>query len=347
MKTLSAKTQLILVITAACLIVGGYYFWFWPSQVVNRSCVNTDIKTTEIKSSCFRAVNGTQTTCGKENQPLVAVMVEDFLTSRPQSGLSSAQLVYEAPAEAYIPRFLALFDLSEGLPKIGPVRSSRPYYIDLAIEYQSLYVHSGGSPAALERLKTDKAVVDLNEFFGYNTDYFWRDATRQAPHNLYTSSANLAQAVVDYKMSSTSNFRSWLFKDEAPATSTFKMVKVWFSEADLNYQVGWEYDIEENNYWRYHGDEQHKDDTNTAIKAKNVLVQVVKTKILDEIGRKELDLSSGGKAYLFRDGQRIVGNWKKINNRTIFFDEFEKEVEFNRGNIWIELVPQYTKLSME
>ena len=75
----------------------------------------------------------------------IAVMIDDLRAARPQSGLSSASVVWQAPAEGGIPRYMAIFQ--DTMPKsIGPVRSSRYYYIAWAAEWRAIYAHSGGSP---------------------------------------------------------------------------------------------------------------------------------------------------------------------------------------------------------
>src|SRR6478736_6059377 len=139
---------------------------------------------------------------------VIAVMIDDQFDARPQSGLSSASVVWQAPAEGGIPRYMALFQ--EGSPKaVGPVRSSRFYFVAWASEWKSVYVHVGGSPQALAFLHSSKgrggAVFDADGF-RYEGRYLWRVNTRSAPHNVYSDAKNLrtmARAVqakpVDYK----------------------------------------------------------------------------------------------------------------------------------------------------
>jgi len=127
----------------------------------------------------------------KVNPPIFAVQVENMVDARPLSGISKANLVYEAISEAGITRLLALYVKDNSVSEIGPVRSARPYYIDWASEYGALYAHSGGSPEAL-RVVSDYDVLDLNEFS--NGKYFWRSKSRYAPHNLYTSVELLGEA---------------------------------------------------------------------------------------------------------------------------------------------------------
>jgi hypothetical protein len=87
-----------------------------------------------------------------ENRRPLLIMIENHVDSRPQSGLSNADVVYEANSEGGITRFMGIFycNAVRGAASkydIGPVRSARTYFLDLASEYADypLYVHVGGS----------------------------------------------------------------------------------------------------------------------------------------------------------------------------------------------------------
>ena len=65
----------------------------------------------------------------------IAVMIDDLSPARPQSGFTAASVVWQAPAEGGIPRYMMVFQ--ENIPTdVGPVRSSRYYYIAWAAELQ-------------------------------------------------------------------------------------------------------------------------------------------------------------------------------------------------------------------
>src|SRR5581483_7848643 len=132
-------------------------------------------------------LTGVQVAPALAARPVTGIMIENSDFARPQSGLQDAGVVYEAIAEAGITRFLALYQDSS--PQyIGPVRSLRPYYIDFAAPFQASIVHVGGSPDALSEVKSG-GFRNLDEF--YNGDYFTRISARDAPHNVYTSFAEL------------------------------------------------------------------------------------------------------------------------------------------------------------
>ena len=121
----------------------------------------------------------------------IAVMIDDLSPARPQSGLQSASIVWHAPAEGGIPRYMAIF--ADTLPEdVGPVRSARLYFVQWASEWKAVYVHAGGSPQALATLasKGRGQLVYNADQFRYGA-YFRRVPDRFAPHNLYTTLANL------------------------------------------------------------------------------------------------------------------------------------------------------------
>src|SRR3989339_236076 len=122
-----------------------------------------------------RSLDGVYVSIGEENNYPVAVMIDNHPGARPQSSLARANLVYEAEAEGGITRYLAIYADLNDLKEIGPIRSARPYFIDLARETSALYVHVGGSAGALAMLAQNK-IPDMNEF--YNGKYFWRDTIR-------------------------------------------------------------------------------------------------------------------------------------------------------------------------
>ena len=120
-------------------------------------------------------------------------MVDDHPAARPQSGLSLADVVWHAPAEGGIPRYLAIYQSHLRKDLIGPIRSARVYFVLWASEWNALYGHSGGSPQALALLRREgqgEYVYDANEF-RYGGGAFRRESSRSAPHNVYTDAARM------------------------------------------------------------------------------------------------------------------------------------------------------------
>ena len=155
-------------------------------------------------------------------------MIENSLDARPQSGINQAGVIFEAIAEGGITRFITLYQ--EAQPQyVGPVRSLRPYYIDWAAAFDAPIAHVGGSPDALKQIRNGGK--DLDQFF--NPGAYWRQSTRAAPHNVYTSFKNMDKLnkAKGYK---SSKFTPWPRKEDSPLeTPTAATIKVSISSANF------------------------------------------------------------------------------------------------------------------
>jgi len=276
----------------------------------------------------------------------VAVVIDNYFLSRPPSGLNSAAVVYEAPVESNISRFLAIFS-PDNLPnKIGPIRSARPYLAELADEYRAIFIHAGGSPEALTDISNN--LYQINDVNGITADgvYFWRDAVRAAPFNLYTSSQNISKFASDNNIDNTADFSSWIFKDEPTEkpTLTAKVISIDNKSAGYFESITWRYDETKSCYLKYlvnnDTDQTYVDDQGNQICTKNLILQYTSVTTIDQIGRKKIDLDNGGTAKVYQDGQEIDGTWQKKNDRTRFYESSGQEIELLRGNTWVEIMPQ-------
>ncbi|MDD5110130.1 MAG: DUF3048 domain-containing protein [Patescibacteria group bacterium] len=264
----------------------------------------------------------------------VGVMVENHIDARPQFGLDSAVMVYEAPAEGGISRYLAIFPSNRLPEKIGPVRSVRPYYIDWAEEWDATLFHSGGSPDALAELKRDH-LPNLDEI-SYNGRYYWRDDARVRPHNLFTSGALITQALTDYHLPTTSDVVLWPSVAESPVSerpADYPVVRI--ATLDSDYCVGYRYEQADNRYERWLGGERHRTADGTQLYAKTVVVQGITGQVLDREGRLKLDTDSSGPAVVFTDGKTLPGHWERTNLRTVFSDESGDRIAVPAGPVWI------------
>lgn len=298
-----------------------------------------DSKKREIRfcTDCRRRyIDGVLVQSGGENIFPVAVMIENHTDARPQSGLARANLVFEAEAESGITRFLAVFADGENLKEIGPIRSARSYYVEWAREFSPLYVHCGGSPEALAKIIKDK-VFDFNEF--YKGDYFWRDGSRYAPHNVYTSS-KLLDGYLDGKKMEKGEFEPWEFKDDLPLEKRTESEPIRIRFRTEDYSVEWKYDKDMDDYVRYMGGKQHKDKNGDEIRAKNIAISYIKSQVYDGAGRLKMENIGSGKAVICLDGKCEEGFWEKKTglSRMRFYDKMKEEIKFNAGATWIEII---------
>lgn len=342
-KLLSA-TKLALVVLALSS-AGLFLYFFQPSwfkidfyKTEEVTPVVEQVATTTATTTCLdcvrRQIDGVMVAKEFEKTQLYAVMIDNFSTARPQAGLSNASLVYEAPAEGGVTRYLAIFAPDSAPAEIGPVRSARSYFLNWAKELGAIYVHVGGSPEALELAK-NLGTNDLNEF--YKGSYFWRSNDRSAPHNVLTSGEKLT-GYQKLKSENVLEFATWQFKDAATSTtSVASQINIKYSDG---YNVYWQYQPETNSYLRYLDGTAHVDASGTNISAKNIVIHLSSFKVTDDKLRLEMSSSLSGKALLCQDGVCSMGNFKKNSpsSRAKYYNKNGEEFIFNAGQTWIEVV---------
>lgn len=309
----------------------------------------------------------------EKRRPLT-VMIENHADARPhQWGLSRADIVYEAVAEGGITRFLAVFYCRAAAEdtRVGPVRSARVYYMDFASEYGAdpLYVHAGGANGFKENRDTPikaralEKIADLGWQLYNDLNYdsvglptFLRDNELYAQgiaweHTLFSTTEKLWElahkrgldAVSKENIKWDSAFVPWKFKDDASEEGQTTNISFDFWANYNDYHVEWKYDAATNSYLRENGLAPHRDSNNgEQLKARVVIIQFAKEEgPLDHNKHMYYSLYGKGRAIVFQDGHALEANWTKKDrqSRTIFADSKGKEILFNRGQIWIELLP--------
>ncbi|HRY36540.1 MAG TPA: DUF3048 domain-containing protein [Candidatus Magasanikbacteria bacterium] len=333
--------DLVFIFTSLCLV--GFLFWqFGSDSTTWFSSEKTEEKSAEKKPAYIDKLTGIGTDNFEDSNPVpLAIMIDNHPEAFPISGLNEAKVIYEAPVEGNMTRFMAIFAQNQTANKVGPVRSARPDYLDWAQEYGiPLYMHCGGSPDALSRLKTERGLIDFNEF--YNGSYFWRDSTRLAPHNLYTSSSLWQSAWEKYGKESF--WQSFTFGQNNSTTPAVE-IEVAYSG---NFKVGWKYNYLKKNYERYFRGEKFLDDKNDPIFAQTIIIVKNKTKVLDEVGRLSIYNIGSGDAYILSGGRMIKGQWRKSKAefRTRFYDDFGAELSVPPGKIWFMSVPTEKEITI-
>ena len=302
----------------------------------------------------------------EKHRPL-GVMIENHQEARPQSGLSYADVVYEAVAEGGITRLLAVYYCQDaGI--IGPVRSARTYFLDFISEYGDypLYAHVGGAntPGPADALGQIgdygwKLYNDLNEFsISYPTfkrDYDRLGRTVATEHTMYSSTDKLwTYAAKKRKLTNKDedgnswdeNFVKYSFKEDTKETERPASQAITFNfwEGYNDYEVVWTYDKTTNLYIRTSGGAPHKDKNNDKqITAKNVVVLFMTERRANDGYEGNLHMLYGtkgtGRAAIFLDGQEIKGTWSKKDrtSRLILRDNRGREIKINRGPIWFAI----------
>ncbi|MDO8513245.1 MAG: DUF3048 domain-containing protein [bacterium] len=343
------KKILLIVGIAAMLIAISIlaYLRYYPSQK------QTTKKETPKKESPAAAkpaeppkpilaeapLDGTMVDPSIANRHPLAIIIENHPQARPQTGLTDASIVYETLVEGGITRFMAIY--GPVIPaKVGPVRSARTYYVDWAEEYDAFYAHWGGANDALHKI-ANNSVKDIDAM-KIGQPYFWRDSSRSAPHNGYTTTAKLYEYSVKRGWPQTGSFTAYKFKDDAPVAErpASGTLSIDFS-GNSTYAVKFTYNPSTNSFLRFQAGSPHKDRVSgVQIAPKNIVVQYVSE--IYKSGKKDHDAQTigSGNAKSFIDGKMTLTTWSKSSSksRTEFKDSAGNLITFNRGQTWIAVV---------
>ncbi len=281
----------------------------------------------------------------------IAVMVDDQWAARPQSGFTEASVVWHAPAEGGIPRYMMIF--AEGDPtSVGPVRSARLYFVQWAAEWNAVYVHVGGSPQAMAILREKgrgQLVYDADQFRWGGT-YLWRTTDRFAPHNVYSDGKRLRALGGKVGAAPLEDAEPvWKFAPDAaldlrPAGSR---IDVAYRQGALSYH----YDRRSNTWRRYVDGKVQRDRANDKVVApKNVVVMEVRFGTLGagQHGRLEAANIGSGRAWIATNGAIVRGTWKKTSvvSPTRFFDRAGKPVTLTRGQTFVQVIESGTPVKV-
>ena len=283
----------------------------------------------------------------KSKEPIdfypVVVMIDNAYNIRPQHGLEQADIIYEAFAEGNITRLMAIFDNNKNIEKVGPVRSARPYFMDWASEYGGVYMHVGGSPEALSEINSYD-FVNIDQI-GASEIYFWRDENLEAPHNVFTSTANWLRVGEIKEVNNCDQSIIWNFVD---AKENYAISPADFSiDYSPAYKVDWKFNDKINLYQRWQGGDEFLFADGNQVTATNIIVQIVPSKIIDTKERRSMDTISGGQVYIFNNFGLQEGQWLRGEGRTRFIDASGEELKLIPGKTWLQIVPSAEMMSIE
>ena len=287
----------------------------------------------------------------KGNERPIAVMIDNHKAALPQAGLNSAYMVYEIIVEGGESRLMALFKSSD-TDIVGPVRSSRHYFLDYALENDAIYVHYGWSPKA----KSDISTLSVNNINGIyeSASSFWRVKDKTSPHNVVTSTKKILEISKRKGYATTSTKKSVLnytskeveLSDGIDATN----IKLPYSKT---YSVSYKYDTETKKYTRYYNKTLQKDwTTKEEVKTKNIIITFAKNSQLnDGSGKDRQNLADVGtlNGYYITNGKAIKIKCYKSSRRdqTVYKDLEGNEIKVNDGNTFVQIVPIDANVTIE
>ncbi len=276
----------------------------------------------------------------------VAVMIENTKACLPQYGISNAGIIYECVVEGGITRMMAIFDDYSGLEQLGNVRSSRPYYVMFASEYDAIYCHAGGNPAAFELI--DGGLVDnldVNALDGKTKGKNVGYRTGKGEHTLYTYSDGIDMGIekAGYDMTLPSDYQPHFnFAEEGNSLTDGEDCQA----IDLYYFTNsprWVYNESDGLYYRYefnNGKNKQVDAiTGDQLTAKNIIIENVEW--FTYTGSQYLGYLMSyntGTGKFITNGKMVDITWSKDadNDITHYYYTNGEEIQLNVGTTWIQ-----------
>ncbi|MCR5702818.1 MAG: DUF3048 domain-containing protein [Lachnospiraceae bacterium] len=280
----------------------------------------------------------------KPHRP-VACMINNLKEALPSSCTKHADIIYECMVEGGITRIMPIFSEYSDLEKLGSVRSARHYYINIANEYDAIYVHYGQSKPAKKML--EKGAIDNINGMTYDAG-FYRDNARVAPHNAYTTGERIVQGIADMGYSDQykeTHEKVLSFNEEdtdLESTQDANTVHVNFSNYSQPYFI---YNAETKLYDRYeYGAPQvdnMADENDNILQFKNIIVQQSAYECINpKNDLQELTQVGEGTGFYITNGKAIPIKWSKSSkkSKTKYTTEDGQELLLNPGKTWISII---------
>lgn len=293
------------------------------------------------------------------NRRPIAVMIPNNSPAMPQYGISRASIIYEAPVEGRITRLMAVFEDFDDLDRIGPVRSSRDYFVYVAMGYEAIYCNWGLARPYVEELINRDTVQNISagvagihnpadkafdrvsrpgyadEFRGYlfidgmlkeaeRLGYDWEYDDAYVPPFTFVADGSKAQEN---------------YKDNEDALSIYPGGSEGNKGGYGAYNPHFEYNEQDGLYYRFQNGEKQIDEIdNSQLAVANVVFQYCHGEVRDDHDYLAFGVHGEGDAIVFTGGKVIKGTWKRYGGDATpakFYDENDEEILFNQGKTWV------------
>jgi len=278
----------------------------------------------------------------------LAVKVDNYLTARPQTGLTAADIIFEEPVEGGITRYVAVFQC-HGASVVGDVRSARAIDVGILGEFgHPLIVHVGGIQPVIDSI----AASPLKDFeLGDYTSVMQHPAGRVAPYDTYTSTTAVWRMRPTASQPPQSVFS---YSQTVPVGTPVQSVSIPFSNVA---PVVWKYDANTRRFLRFYSATPDTLTNGVQNSASNVIVQFIGISYGPWVENSEggvevqanLATNASGRAIVFRDGVEIPAQWSRatLSQATSFTTTSGQPIAMQPGNTWVELVPTTVNVTTE
>lgn len=328
-----------------------------PEQIADESVI-TEREVVDGKKQSY--LTGEWKDVAVVDRRSMAVMIPNNKQALPQYGISKASIIYEAPVEGRITRLMAIFEDYDDLDHIGPVRSSRDYYVYEAMAYDSIYVNWGlAVPFVGPIINTDRidnvsqAVEGIDkpaqEAFdrisrsGYATEftgYVFMDGYEDAVERLQYATTYEEHGRFVQAFTFANDGHRAEYADYPDATKVYPGGTSKNSGGYGNANPCFTYNAEDGLYYRSQFAQKHIDEMNNEqLAVSNVIFKICHGEVHEPKDKDYLafGVHGEGEAYIFTNGKVIKGTWKRNSDYepNLFYDDKGNEIVFNQGKTWI------------
>lgn len=289
----------------------------------------------------------------------IAVMIPNNKPAMPQYGISKASIIYEAPVEGRITRLMAVFEDFDDLDRIGPIRSSRDYFIYVAMGYEAVYCNWGLARPYVEELINRDTVQNIsasvagiynpaNEAYdrvsrpGYAeefTGYLFIEGMLEAAERLEYDWDYDDAYVPPFTFAAEGVKAEENYEDADTATLIYPGGTEGNQGGYGAYNPYFEYHEDDGLYYRYQdGKEQIDEIDGSQLAVSNVVFQYCHGEVRDDHDYLAFGVHGEGDAIVFTGGKVIKGTWMRYDGDATpakFYDENGDEIIFNQGKTWI------------
>ena len=277
------------------------------------------------------------------NRP-VMIMINNLKACRPQWGLTTPDVVFETVTEGGITRMLWMYADKSRIPeKVGSVRSTRHYYIQLARGYDAIFIHWGGSTYAYNAIK--QGVIDNVDGMSSGR-YFDRDRSRgvSIEHTGFTTGSNIIKAISDKK------YRTEI-KPEYKNPFNFSKTKLSLSGGECqtlafsfskDFSYTYKYNSTDRLYYSYLNDSPFVDSNGVQQTFTNaIILHTYVSSLNDAKARVTVDFKGGSGVYVTNGTYENI-TWKKGDDLSMlrFYSADGSEIKLNPGRSYIGIVPK-------
>lgn len=266
-----------------------------------------------------------------------AFMINNVAAARPQSGLDKAKIIYQLMTEGRTTRLLLLTDETEGI--VGPVRSARPAFLELAAQHQAFYSHAGNFHIIAESPVGDM-IKSIDALKGHYSTYY-RSSHRKSPHNLYITLEKAyarAEKIFEQIQPETEVEGLYIYNDFQLPPNGAAVNKVEYSFSKL--KESFRYDAEKKIYYKYNDQELLVDEqSEKALEISNIIILHRPHDLMPNGVHNKIDWLDTAEAVYLTGGQQFTISWEKKSHQDPIRYYLEgAELVFNPGLIWIVVV---------